>query len=95
MFKKTSFVLGLLLLAGGCTREVYLQPVPCVDCEPCEEAPCDDLTPECCPELAMQTKTLLFEVYDGAAQTPCVTEEEKPRCRTVCRQRMVAQPVAQ
>ena len=101
MLKKASLVLALMMMTG-CTREVYLQPVPCADCEPkpCER--CTDLTPECCPELAMHREIQVYEVYEEipcqptcvnnpCANTVTTTTVTEPRrnCRTVCRQRMI------
>jgi len=88
MLKKTSLVLALVLLASGCTREVYLQKVPCVDCEPCVE-PCTELTPACCPELAVQTEIQYYQVYDYPPQpvtySPCGGVPMK-HCRTTCKE---------
>ena len=99
MLKKASLILVLLAITG-CTREVYLQQVPCADCEPCPK--CRDLTPECCPELAMQREIQLYEVYEpvvtpcqpACITTPCANTvttvtTTRSNCRTVCRQRKI------
>lgn len=100
MFSKTRIMALTVLLISGCTREVYLQKVPCVDCEPCVEEPCQELTPTCCPELAMQTEVQVYQVYDNVPQpvsyTPCPRQNcqvEKPvsNCHTVCRKVMINQ----
>jgi len=79
-------LLGMAMLAG-CSREVYLQPVPCE--EECPECPCFIGADECCPETAMQTEVQSFQVYDVPAKAtdyvPCEEEEERSNCRMVCR----------
>jgi len=97
MPKFKSLLLLTALFLSSCTREVYLQPVPCVDCEPCPQ--CTDLTPECCPEIAEQTQILVYQVYDVPAvptcYQPCATcEAPKSNCRTVCRQYKVSEEPA-
>ena len=94
MPKFTKLILMSALFLSGCTREVYLQPVPCVDCQPCSH--CTDLTPECCPEIAETTETIVYQVYDvPAAPTcyqpcpTCMTVSEPRPCRTVCRKRII------
>lgn len=91
MLKKSYYILCLALMAAGCTKEVYLQAVPCVEgnCEPepvVVPAPC-----ECgCPELMMQTETISYQVVDVPARTmtytyqPCAMQQSN--CRTVCRE---------
>lgn len=88
MLKKTSLVLALALLMSGCTREVYLQEVPCVDCQPCVEDTCREV----------QTEIQVYQVYDYAPQpvvyNPCgCTTCTAPvrNCRTVCREVPIAQ----
>jgi len=94
MPKFKSLLLLTALFLSGCTREVYLQPVPCTDCQPCEH--CTDLTPECCPEIAETTEILVYQVYDVPAvptcYQPCSTcEAPRSNCRTVCRQYKVSE----
>ncbi len=86
--QKKSLVLALfLMLLGGCTREVYLQPVPCT--EGCPSCPCFVGASECCPETAAQTEIQTYQVYDVPAPAvtyqPCDGGKYK-RCRTVCRE---------
>lgn len=73
MLKKTTLLLASAILLSGCTREVYLQAVPCVEGD-CECA-CTSQTRECCPETAMMTETIRYQVYDIPAApvvyTPC------------------------
>lgn len=82
------FFLGLAvagLMLSGCTREVYLQPVPCE--EDCPKCPCFVGASECCPETAVQTVVTTYQVYDVPA--PAVTfvpcDNGVKRCRTVCK----------
>lgn len=102
MLKKSSLLLAFAILLSGCTREVYLQAVPCVegDCE----CPCQSETRECCPETAMMTETIRYQVQDVAAAptvyTPCcdpcatvptqkvttTTTTTTRTCRKTCRQ---------
>lgn len=94
MPKFTSLLMLTALFLSGCTREVYLQPVPCTDCQPCEH--CTDLTPECCPEIAETTEILVYQVYDvpvvPTCYQPCMTcEAPRSNCRTVCRQRQIVE----
>lgn len=82
MLKTTSLIIAAAMLMSGCTREVYLQAVPCAEnnCKPCSYT-------ETCPELEMQTVTVQYQVYDVPAPavtyTPCGTTTRK--CRTTCR----------
>ena len=68
MLNKSYILAGLAALAlAGCTREVYLQPVPC---EPeCPSCPCFVGASECCPETAVQTVVTTYQVYDVPAPT--------------------------
>lgn len=68
MLNKSYILAGLAALAlAGCTREVYLQPVPC---EPeCPGCPCFVGASECCPETAVQTVVTTYQVYDVPAPT--------------------------
>ncbi len=84
--KSTSLLAAAaLLLMSGCTREVYLQAVPCAEgnCEPCTAYT------DTCPELELQTVTVQYQVYDIPAPkveyVPCADTPTR-RCRTVCRQ---------
>lgn len=84
MVKTLSVVVAVVALCGGCTREVYLQSVPCVEgeCQPCYVG-----QTEVCPEVEMQTVRQTFEVYDVSAQPaadcrPCANVQM--RCQTVC-----------
>ena len=92
MLNKSYILAGLAALAlAGCTREVYLQPVPC---EPeCPSSPCFVGASECCPETAVQTVVTTYQVYDVPAPTvtyiPC--DNGVRRCRTVCREVRVEQ----
>ncbi len=101
MLKKSSLILTLAILLSGCTREVYLQAVPCVEGE-CE-CSCESQTRECCPETAMLTETIRYQVYDvpsaptvytpvcnPCAAAPVVTTTTTTRiCRKTCREVLV------
>ncbi len=83
MLKSTSLIIAAAMLMSGCTREVYLQAVPCTeDCEPCTSYT------DVCPELEMQTVTMQYQVYDVPAPvttyTPCGATKTRT-CRTTCR----------
>ena len=89
MLKRSYSVLFLALLASGCTREVYLQAVPCVEgnCEPepvVVPAPVPAPCPCGCPELMMQTETINYQVVDMPVPVyqPCSTPCS---CQPVCR----------
>ena len=88
MLKKTSLILCLPLIFSACTREVYLQRVPCTECG-CPDVVCPAPTPDCCMEVAEQTEIQVFRVYDVPAQPvvyqPCVEEAPQSNCRTVCK----------
>ncbi|MCM1324539.1 MAG: hypothetical protein NC218_10485 [Acetobacter sp.] len=94
MLKKSSLLLALAILLSGCTREVYLQAVPCAEGN-CE-CPCISETRECCPETAMMTETIQYQVYDVPAREvtyiPCPTKKTTKTttttrtCRKVCRE---------
>lgn len=83
---KNLIILGTLgLLAAGCSREVYLQSVPCAKgCQPCP-------TTEVCPEIAEQTENQKFIMYDVPSTPtnyiPCKEQTSSgKRCRKVCRE---------
>ena len=71
MLNKTTTAFALILLACGCTREVYLQEVPCEDCQPCEE--------ETCQEPVTEIQTYEF-VEPAPAPAPA------PACQPTCPQ---------
>lgn len=75
MLKKASLLLALATILSGCTREVYLQAVPCAEGE-CE-CECTSQTRDCCPEMAMVTETIRYQVEDVTAApvvyAPCNT----------------------
>lgn len=85
---KKSFAAGCvaILTLAGCTREVYLQPVPC-ETDECPACPCYIGAEETCPETEMETVIQTYQVYDVPAPSvtyaPCETSGS--RCRTVCR----------
>lgn len=85
MLKKTILFVAAVFSLSGCTREVYLQAVPCEEdnCKPCASYT------QSCPELEMQTVTVQYSVYDVPAPktvyTPCSANRTR-NCRTVCRQ---------
>ncbi|MBO5284645.1 MAG: hypothetical protein J6B00_02080 [Alphaproteobacteria bacterium] len=90
MLKKSYVILSLARLAAGCTKEVYLQAVPCVEGN-CDPKPVVALVPEpCgCPELIMQTQTISYQMVD--VPSPATTYVYQPcgakrNCRTVCRE---------
>lgn len=73
MIKKTNAILISMLALCGCTREVYLQEVPCADCQP-------QVVEEPCPELVPQT--VVYQVYE-APVCPC-TCTYQTCCQTCC-----------
>lgn len=91
---RSAFILTVLaVLAAGCTREVYLQPVPCEEgCAPCAEEPCFAREADCCPELKAVTVRQTYYVSDvpsaPTTYVPCDNGSVR-RCRTVCRERRV------
>lgn len=64
MLNKTSLTLLLALLASACTREVYLQRVPCVDCEPEPQVQVEEVCPE---EKPVEE---VYKVYDQVPVAP-------------------------
>lgn len=96
MSKKNTTLIAAILLISGCTREVYLQEVPCVDneCSPCPAvvAPCPPEKLECCPEIKAETTTEKYLVQDVPSAkityVPC-EQKAKTNCRTVCREVLV------
>lgn len=88
MVKKRTTLLAAIILLSGCTREVYLQEVPCVegDCD----CPCVAENRECCPETEMLTETITYQVTDmptaPSTYTPCNTTTTTRTCRKVCRE---------
>lgn len=71
MVKKSTLLLTAAILLSGCTREVYLQAVPCAEGN-CD-CPCVSETRECCPETQMLTETIQYQVIDGPVVTPTYT----------------------
>lgn len=67
--KKSNLAFALILLACGCTREVYLQEVPCEDCQPCEE--------DICKEPVQEVQT--YEFIE-----PAPAPEPAPVCQPTC-----------
>jgi hypothetical protein len=84
MLKKVICLMSLSIALSGCTREVYLQAVPCEDCKPC---PCDNAqTGDCCPETAMQTEIQVYQLEDVTPAPACGQVAAPRNCRKVCRQ---------
>ena len=80
--KKINTILISMLALCGCTREVYLQEVPCADCQP-------QVVEEPCPELEPQT--VVYQVYEApVVACPCVCAYYMtcmtPCCPTCCQQ---------
>ena len=92
MLKKSVFLLGLVMLVSGCAREVYLEPVPCVEGE-CE-CPCYSDNPlECCKDIKLETEVQRYQVYDMPTEKIDYKFDEcgkAKRCRTVCKEVKVA-----
>ena len=88
MLKKASLILCLPLILQACTREVYLQKVPCTECG-CPGVVCPEPVPTCCQEIAEQTEIQVFRIYDVPVQPvvyqPCVEEVPVSPCRTTCK----------
>lgn len=80
---KKSIIITLLFIISACTREVYLQPVPCVEGS-CQKCPCEKGALECCEELKQQTEIQHYQVYD-VPTPPTTYTTEKSNCRKVCR----------
>lgn len=62
MAKTSTLLVSLAILLSGCTREVYLQKVPCVegDCE----CPYVSKMREDCPQTKMQTKRTQYQLIE-------------------------------
>ena len=87
MLKKSCLILSLMLVASGCTREIYLQAVPCTEGNCGQKEVIEALPPCGCPELMMQTKTITYHVVD--VPSPKVTyvnrcDNDVKNCKTVC-----------
>jgi len=85
MVKKSTLLFTAAILMSSCTREVYLQSVPCVegDCG-CQ---CFTESGECCPETEMLKETIRYQVIDSpvvpvapVTYTPCYTVPYTPSC---------------
>lgn len=74
MLNKTTTALALILLACGCTREVYLQEVPCEDCQPCEEDTCQ------APVTEVQTYEFIEPAPAPAPEPVCQPSCPMPAC---------------
>jgi hypothetical protein len=80
--KKINLTLLLLCtLISGCTKEVHLQQVPCVeDCPPCENF---------CEETDVMTEKVVFQIEDVERQKPNYKYNEKGNlvlCTHKCKQ---------
>lgn len=83
MMKKSLALIALVTLFTGCTRQVFLQSVPCE-----KDCGCPLLAAEPpCPE--METRTIKYQIYETAPvvqkTTSCAKTTTK-RCTTTCRQ---------
>lgn len=88
MLKKSICLLGILMLVSGCAREVYLEPVPCVEGE-CE-CPCYNDDPlECCKDLKVEKEVQRYQIYDVPTEKIEYKFDEcgkTKKCRTVCKE---------
>ena len=77
---KIKLICLLLLLVSGCSKEVYLQPVPC-------NKPCFVGNVEDCPETKLQTQDQLYILEDVATPPTdyVYTPEKITRCKKNCR----------
>lgn len=87
--KKINLFLFLILpLLSGCKREVYLQPVPCVE----ECKPCFIDKKETCPETDIMTERQVYLLEDVEKPTVDYTKLENGnirRCKHTCRQEKI------
>ena len=67
MKNNLNLAFAMVLLACGCTREVYLQEVPCENCQPKEEVICDEPVKEA-------------PVYEFIEPTPAPEPVCQPTC---------------
>jgi len=82
MIKKTNAILIAMFALCGCTREVYLQEVPCADCQPQIEEPCPELEPE----------IVVYHVYEAPMVQACpCTCSYQMSCQTTCCQQTTTQ----
>ena len=82
IMKKINLTLLLLcILISSCTREVYLQQVPCEEeCPPCENF---------CEETDTMTERVVFQIEDVKRQKPNYKYDENGKlvnCKHTCKQ---------
>ena len=88
MLKKSVCLLGLVMLVAGCAREVYLEPVPCV--EGTCECPCYKDNPlDCCKELQVEREVQRYQIIDMPTEE--IEHKSKDcaktkKCRKVCKE---------
>lgn len=80
MLKKIKILSLFVLILSGCSKEVYLQPVPC-------NCPCFVGQAEDCPETKLQTEEQVYLIEDIATQPTnyIYTEEKITHCTKKCR----------
>ena len=88
MNKIKLILLSSVLLINGCTKEVYLQPVPCeTECKPCFIG-----KKEYCPETDIMTERQVYQVEDVEKPKVDYTYLENGnirRCKHTCHQEKV------
>ena len=92
MLKKSAFLLGVMMFVAGCAKEVYLEPVPCVEGE-CE-CPCYSDNPlECCKDLKVEKEVQRYQIFDMPTEEIEYKADEcgkTKKCRTICKEVKVA-----
>ena len=87
--KKTKLILlALIFMINGCTREVYLAPVPCKE----ECKPCFIDASEKCPETELMTEHQVYQIEDiqkDKVDYTYISENKIRRCKNVCRQHII------
>lgn len=83
---KTKIILFVLtLILNGCTKNIYLEPVPCQkDCKPCTDGLCE--------EVKNSTELQTFYIEDmpkDKADYSNITAGKIKRCTTTCRQQKI------
>lgn len=85
MNKTKLILLSSILLISSCTKEVYLQPVPCdTECKPCFVG-----KTEYCPETEIMTERQVYQIEDVEKPKVVYTHLENGnirRCKQICHQ---------
>lgn len=88
MKKINLILLAIPLLISGCTREIYVAPVPCeTECEPCFVN-----QSEKCEETELMTEHQVYQIQDIEKQKvdyTYISENKIRRCKHVCRQKQI------